>query len=63
MLREESGAYDPEELLLLGEVFDRALASLPTALQTPVNRRQIARQISPVQPQVSVIRANLKGLQ
>jgi hypothetical protein len=45
MLREQSGVYDPEELLLLGDVFDRALASLPTALRTPVNRRQIARNI------------------
>ena len=45
MSREQNGVYDPEELLLLGEVFDRALASLPTALQTPVNRRQIATHI------------------
>lgn len=45
MLRKQSGVYEPEELLLFGDVFDRALASLPTALQTPVNRREIARNI------------------
>ena len=45
MSREQCGVYDPEELLLLGDVFDRALASLPTALRTPVNRLGIARNI------------------
>lgn len=45
MLREQCGVYDPEELLLLGDAFDRALASLPTALQTPVNRLEIAKNI------------------
>ncbi len=44
MLR-EAGIYLPEELSLFGDIFDRAVASLPSALQTPFNRAEIARNI------------------
>lgn len=45
MLREQSAVYEPEELSLLGGIFDRVVASLPSAMQTPVKRAEIARNI------------------
>jgi hypothetical protein len=45
MLRQRSVAFDPEELALLGSVFDQALASLPYAMQTRSNRSAIAKNI------------------
>ena len=45
MLRQRSVVLDPEELALLGSVFDRALASLPYAMQTRSNRSAIAKNI------------------
>lgn len=45
MLRERSAVYDPEELVLLGRIFDQAIAALPAAMQTSVNRTEIAKII------------------
>jgi len=40
-----SGVYYPEELSLLGHVLHQAVESLPTAMRTPGNRAEIARNI------------------
>jgi hypothetical protein len=45
MLREPISVYDPEELSLLGRIFERSVATLPPAMQTPANRMEIARII------------------
>ncbi len=45
MLRERSAVYDPEELSLLGTMFDQAVAVLPATMQTPANRTEIAKII------------------
>ena len=45
MLRERSVVYYPEELSLLGHILDQAIESLPTAMQTPSNRTEIARNL------------------
>jgi hypothetical protein len=45
MLREQSTVFEPEELILLGGIFDRVVASLPAAALTPVDRAEIARNI------------------
>ena len=45
MLREQSVVYDPEDLSLFGDIFDRAVASLPAAMCTPFNRAVVARSI------------------
>ena len=42
---DESAVYYPEDLLLLGNVLDGAVASLPTCVRTPENRKAIARNI------------------
>jgi hypothetical protein len=41
----ESAVYYPEELALLGEVFDRVVQSLPLDLRTPHHRTTIARNL------------------
>jgi hypothetical protein len=41
----ESTVYYPEELSLLGEVFDRVVRSLPLDLLTPHHRTTIARDL------------------
>jgi hypothetical protein len=43
--REHGVVFGPEELSLLGDVFDQALASLPARLRTRANRSVIARSI------------------
>jgi hypothetical protein len=45
MLRERSFVLEPEDLSLLGNVYDQALASLPTRLRTRAYRSEIARNI------------------
>jgi hypothetical protein len=45
MLRERSNAYDPEDLALLGAIFDEAVAALPAAMRTSANRTEIAKII------------------
>jgi hypothetical protein len=45
MLGERDVVYYPEELSLLGSIFDQAIASLPAAKRTPANRTEIAKKI------------------
>jgi len=45
MLRDTGVVLNPEELSLLGNVFDQAMASLPSAMRTRVNRSEIAKNI------------------
>jgi hypothetical protein len=45
MLRDKGVVLNPEELSLLGAVFDRAMASLPSAMRTRANRSEIAKNI------------------
>jgi hypothetical protein len=45
MLRERSFVLEPEDLSLLGYVYDQALASLPTRMRTRAYRSEIARNI------------------
>jgi hypothetical protein len=45
MLREQTAVFDPEELSLLSNILDRAVATLPPAMQTPANRMKIAKII------------------
>ncbi len=45
MLRERTAAYDPEELSLLGEIFDQTVATLPGTMRTPAIRTEIAKII------------------
>jgi hypothetical protein len=45
MPREQSVVYDPEQLSLMGAIFDRAFASLPREMRTPFNRMQMAKKI------------------
>jgi hypothetical protein len=41
----QGAVYEPEELLLLGQVLDKAIQSLPASMRTPRNRTEIARAI------------------
>jgi hypothetical protein len=45
MLCEQSSAFDPEELSLFGDIFDRTVASLPATMRTTFNRTEIAKNI------------------
>jgi hypothetical protein len=45
MLCERSAVYDPEELSVLGSIFDQAVAALPEIRRTPANRTEIAKII------------------
>ena len=45
MLPNRSAVYYPEELSLLAQVLDQAIASLPPMMRTPYNRAEIARNI------------------
>ena len=45
MLPEMSTVFDPEELSLLGNIFDQAVAALPATMQTQTNRTEIAKII------------------
>ena len=40
---ERNAIFSPEELSLLGTIFDQAIASLPATMQTPANRIEIAK--------------------
>jgi hypothetical protein len=40
---ERNAIYGPEELSLLGTIFDQAVASLPATMQTQANRTEIAK--------------------
>jgi hypothetical protein len=45
MLCERSAVYDPEELSVLGSIFDQAVAALPEIRRTSANRTEIAKII------------------
>jgi hypothetical protein len=45
MVSEPSLVLLPDDLSLLGSVFDRAVASLPPAMRTSVNRTEIAKNL------------------
>jgi hypothetical protein len=45
MLRDKGVVLNPEELSLLGDVFDQAMVSLPSAMRTRANRSEIAKNI------------------
>ena len=45
MLRDQSVVYFPEQLSLLGDILDQVVESLPTAMRTPYNRTQIAKNL------------------
>jgi hypothetical protein len=45
MLCEQSSAFDPEELSLFGDIFDRTVASLPPTMRPTFNRAEIAKNI------------------
>lgn len=45
MLPEMSAVFEPEELSLLGSIFDQAVAALPATMQTQTNRTEIAKII------------------
>ncbi|MCC8943448.1 hypothetical protein H8A97_41080 [Bradyrhizobium sp. Arg62] len=40
-----SGVFDPEELSVLGRLFDCAVTALPPSMRTPENRTAIAKLI------------------
>jgi hypothetical protein len=37
--------YSPEELLLLGDIFDLVVSTLPISMRTQHNRREVARNL------------------
>ncbi|KRP84822.1 NolY [Bradyrhizobium pachyrhizi] len=41
----DRGVYHPEDLQILGRLFDQAVAALPEALRTPANQLKIATLI------------------
>lgn len=45
MLLQNSGVYDPEDLTVLGAIFDKAISSLPASMRTPENRITIAKLV------------------
>ena len=45
MSRERCAVYEPEQLSLLGSIFDQSVAALPAAMRTPANRTEIAKII------------------
>lgn len=42
---EQDAVYYPEDLALLGGVFDHVIASLPATMRTEANRAEIAKNI------------------
>jgi hypothetical protein len=42
---EEGIVFEPEELSLLGGIYDQAIASLPWRMQTRANREAIAKNL------------------
>jgi len=45
MSREGCVVYDPEQLSLMGVIFDRTFGSLPREMRTPFNRMQMAKNL------------------
>jgi hypothetical protein len=44
-MRERRAVYEPEQLTLLGNIFDETVAALPVGMRTPANRMEIAKII------------------
>ena len=61
MLREQSVVIIQKNSLF-GDIFDRAVASLPAAMCAPSIEKWSQEAFSRAQPQVSVIRPNLNWL-
>ncbi|UVO33125.1 hypothetical protein KUF59_07835 [Bradyrhizobium arachidis] len=40
-----SGVFDPEDLSVLGKIYDEVVATLPASMRTPVNRTEIAKLV------------------
>jgi hypothetical protein len=45
MFSNQCAVYEPEELALLGKIFDSVVQSLPPNLRTPYNRAALAQNI------------------
>lgn len=45
VLQIQCGVFDPEDLSMLGAIFDEAVAALPASMRTPVNRTEIAKLV------------------
>ncbi|MCP3380472.1 MULTISPECIES: hypothetical protein [unclassified Bradyrhizobium] len=45
VLQARSGVFDPEDLCMLGKIFDEAVAALPASMRTPINRTEIAKLV------------------
>ncbi|MCP3396969.1 MULTISPECIES: hypothetical protein [unclassified Bradyrhizobium] len=45
MLQVQIGVFDPEDLSMMGAIFDEAVAALPVSMRTPVNRTEIAKLV------------------
>ncbi|CCD84248.1 conserved protein of unknown function [Bradyrhizobium sp. ORS 285] len=43
MLEVRNYVYEPEELLVLGDIFDRLVTALPETMRTQANRTEIAK--------------------
>ncbi|MGY4568206.1 MULTISPECIES: hypothetical protein [Bradyrhizobium] len=44
-MKQYSGVFDPEELSILGRLFDGAITALPPSMRTPENRTAVAKLI------------------
>jgi len=44
-LQQHNGIFDPEDLSVLGTMFDKAVTALPASMRTPENRTAIAKLI------------------
>ncbi|GLR89985.1 hypothetical protein [Bradyrhizobium iriomotense] len=45
VLQVRSGVFDPEDLSVLGKIYDEVVAALPASMRTPVNRTEIAKLV------------------
>ncbi|MFB9263054.1 hypothetical protein ACFFWD_07695 [Bradyrhizobium erythrophlei] len=44
-MQPSNGVFDPEDLSVLGQIFDKAVTALPASMQTPENRTAIAQLV------------------
>ncbi|MTV11713.1 MULTISPECIES: hypothetical protein [Bradyrhizobium] len=44
-MEQYNGVFDPEELSVLGSLFDGAINALPPSMRTPENRTAVAKLI------------------
>lgn len=45
VLQVRSGVFDPEDLSVLGKIYDEVVAAIPASMRTPVNRTEIAKLV------------------